>query len=75
MEVQLSPEQQARLSRMAEAQGLPAEVLVRTAVERLLGYDEWLFDEVERGLAAADKGELVEHDDVRRLIETRYPAS
>ena len=74
MEVQFTPDQQARLSRLATAQGRPEEALVQEAVERLLGYDEWFSREVETGLAAADKGEFIEHDAIRRMIETRHPA-
>ena len=74
MEVELSPDQQARLLRMAEAQGLPVKVLVQTAVERLLDHDEWLCGEIDKGVSAADKGDLVEHDSLLRMIETRYPA-
>ena len=45
---------------------------MQEAVERLLDYDEWLLREVGKGLAAADRGEFVEHDDVRRtMIESR----
>ena len=74
MEVQLLPDQQDKLSRMAAAQGRPAETLVQEAVERLLHYDEWFLREVDKGLAAADRGEFVEHDDVRKMIESRYPS-
>ena len=51
MEVNLSPELQAKLERVAEQQGRNTESLVREAVERLLGYDEWFVREVEKGLA------------------------
>ena len=74
MEVQLTPDQQAKLSRIASAQGRATEALVQEAVEQLLGYDEWFSREVDKGLAAADKGEFVEHDAVRRMIDNRYPA-
>lgn len=74
MEVQLTPDQQARLSRMAAAQGCEERALVLEAVERLLNYEDWFSREVDKGIAAADAGEFVEHDDVRRLIERRYPA-
>jgi predicted transcriptional regulator len=74
MEVQFTQDQQAKLSRMAAAQGRAAEVLVQEAVDRLLRYEEWFSQEVDKGLAAADNGEFVEHDDIRRMIETRYPA-
>jgi predicted transcriptional regulator len=35
-------------------------------VERLLDYDEWFLREVDKGWAAADRGEFVEHDDIRK---------
>lgn len=73
MEVQFTTDQQAKLSRMAAEQGRAAEELVQEAVERLLCYEEWFSQEVDQGLAAAEKGEFIEHDDVRRMIETRYP--
>ena len=60
MDVQLTSDQQAKLTRMAK-QGRAAEKLVQEAVERLLNYDEWFSREVDRGLAAADRGEFVEH--------------
>lgn len=47
---------------------------MQEAVERLLNYEDWFSREVDQGIAAADAGEFVEHDDVRRLIERRYPA-
>jgi predicted transcriptional regulator len=43
------------------------------AVERLVNYDEWFLREVDKGLAAADRGELVDHADVRKMIDQRYP--
>ena len=74
MEVQFTPDQQDKLSRMAAAQGCATEALVKEAVSRLLNYDEWFLCEVEKGLAAADRGEFVDHNDVRKMIEARYPA-
>ena len=74
MEVQFTPDQEARLARMAATQGREAEVLVQEAVARLLGYDEWFSREVDKGLAAADKGAFVDHDVVRKMIDTRYPS-
>jgi len=74
MEVEFTPDQQSKLSRMAADQGRPAETLVQEAVDRLFSYEEWFSHEVDKGLAAADKGEFVEHDEVCRMIDTRYPA-
>ncbi len=73
MEVHFNPDLQAKLSRMATQQGRDAETLVLEAVERLVDYDDWFLQEVDKGLAAADRGEFVEHDAVRKSIDTRYP--
>lgn len=64
MEVNLSPELQAKLERVAEQQGRNKESLVREAVERLLGYDDWFVREVEKGLAQIERGEVLDHKEV-----------
>ena len=69
----LNPDLQAKLIRLAAHQGRASEVLVVEAVERLVNYDEWFLREVEKGLAAADRGEFVEHSDLRKMIDERYP--
>ena len=74
MEVPLTPDQQAKLSRMASAQGRAAETLVQEAVDHLLNYNDWFLREVDKGLAAAEGGEFVEHDEIRKMIDRRYPA-
>jgi predicted transcriptional regulator len=72
MEVRLSPELEQKINRVAVQQGRDSESLAREAVERFMEYDEWFLREVERGIAAADRGEFIEHDEVGRLIESRY---
>jgi len=74
VEVQFTPDKQAKLSRIAAAQGLATEALVQEAVDRLLSQEEWFSQEVEHGLAASQKDEFVEHDDVRRMIDSQFPA-
>jgi plasmid stabilization system protein ParE len=46
---------------------------VREAVERFVDYDEWFVREVDKGLAAADRGERIDHEEVGKLIDRRYP--
>lgn len=62
-----------RLSRLAAERGCAAEVLAREAVELFVDSDEWFRREVETGFASAERGEFVEHEDVRKLIDSRYP--
>ena len=73
MEVRLNPELQGKLSRLASEQGRDSEALIVEAVERMVNYDEWFLKEVEKGLAAADRDEFVENEDVKKLIDRRYP--
>jgi predicted transcriptional regulator len=63
---------EGKLDRIAAEQGRNREALVSEAIERFVGYDDWFVREVERGLAAADRGEFVDHEDVRALIDERY---
>jgi predicted transcriptional regulator len=73
MDVPLNPELQAKLRKLAEQQGRASTALIVEAVERMVNYDEWFLREVDKGLAAADRGELVDHSDVRKMIDERYP--
>ncbi len=73
MEVDLTPDLEAKLTRLAVEQGRDTRALVREAVERLVNYDEWFVREVEKGLAAADRGELIDHEEIGKLIDQRYP--
>lgn len=75
MEVHLSPDIQTKLTRLATEQGRESEALVLEAIERMVNYDEWFLREVDRGLAAADRGDLIEHNDIRKMIDSRYPAA
>jgi predicted transcriptional regulator len=73
VEVDLTPDLEAKLTRLAAEQGRDTRALVREAVERFVNYDEWFAREVENGLAAADRGELIEHAQIGKLIDERYP--
>ena len=73
MEVRLKPDLEEKLSRLANEKGRDRESLVVEAVERMVDYDAWFVHEVEKGLASADRGEFIEHDEIRKLIDRRYP--
>ena len=74
MEVRFPPELKAKLDRIAQQEGRDAESLVCDAVERLVSHDEWFLNEVEKGLGAAERGEFVDHEEIGRLIDRRYPS-
>lgn len=71
--MRLRPDLQEKLARLANQQNRDSESLVVEAVERLVNYDEWFAQEVEKGIAAADRGEFIGHEDIRKLIDGRYP--
>jgi RHH-type transcriptional regulator, rel operon repressor / antitoxin RelB len=73
MEIPLTPDLHAKLARLAAQQGRDTEALIVEAVERMVSYDEWFLREVRKGIAAADRGELRDHEEVRKLIDQRYP--
>lgn len=73
MEVRLDPALQAKLAQLASKQGRGTEELVVDAVERMVNFDQWFMREVEKGISAADRGELVDHQEVHKLIDRRYP--
>ena len=73
MEVHLTSDLKAKLTRLAAEQGRDTRTLVLEAVERLVNCDEWFVREVEKGLASADRGELIDHEEIGKLIAQRYP--
>ena len=64
MEVSLSPEQQAKLARLAKERGTDAQALARVAIVRLLEYDDWFVREVEKGLAQVESSNTLTHEEV-----------
>jgi predicted transcriptional regulator len=69
MEVHFTPEQEAQLSQIANHSGTDTEQLVKDAALRLLREDARFREGVTRGIAAAERGEFVEHDQVWANVE------
>jgi predicted transcriptional regulator len=71
MEVTLSADLQAKLTRIAQERGTDPQALAREAIERLVDYDDWFMREVEKGLAQVERGETLSHEEVRARLEKR----
>ena len=69
MEVNLSPDVQSKLSRLAAQQGRDTEALVAEAVERLVDYDDWFVAEVYKGLSQIEQGQTLSHEDVGSRLD------
>lgn len=69
MEVTLSPDLQAKLTRIAQERGTDPQALAREAIERMVEYDDWFVREVEKGLAQIERGETLSHEEVGARLE------
>jgi len=72
MEVNIYPDVQAKLARLAAERGREVQSLVLEAIEKLVEHEKWFLREVEAGLAFSEDGELVDHEDVGKLITRCY---
>ena len=64
MEGRLQPEKEAQLAQIAEQRGLKPADLAQQVLSRYLEDDTCFIEAVNVGLAAAERGEFMEHDEV-----------
>jgi predicted transcriptional regulator len=69
--VELTEAQDAHLQAEAERQEVSPESLVAALVQRQVEYDIWFRAEVQKGIDAADRGELISHEEVVARSERR----
>jgi predicted transcriptional regulator len=72
MEVHFSPDIETRLQQVALANGKDAEQLVKDTIARMLESQARFVAGVERGIAAAARGELIDHEDVVKRINRLF---
>ena len=68
MEVQFEPDVQAQLNQFAASQGKAAAQVVEETVARMLQRQAQFTEGVSRGIAAANRGDLIEHAEVVERI-------
>jgi len=71
MEVHFTPEQWQRLSQIAAHAGTDAEHLVKNAALRLVEEDARFRATVRESVAEADRGELIDDEEVRLWLDER----
>jgi predicted transcriptional regulator len=74
MEVHFPPDVETRLQQVAVANGKDAEQLVKETVARMLESQARFIAGVQRGIEQANRGEFVEHNDVRCRIDRLFPS-
>jgi predicted transcriptional regulator len=74
MEVHFSPDVETRLRQVALANGKDAEQLVKDTVARMLENQARFVAGVEKGIAQADRGEVIDHKDLVTRINRLFEA-
>jgi predicted transcriptional regulator len=71
MELELTPETEAKLNDLALRTHRGAGELPREAVDHLVIYNEWFEREVKASIAAVERGEIVSGKDVLTWLDRR----
>ena len=69
MEVHLQPEKEAQLAQIAAQRGLNPDELAQRVLSHYLEDDKHFVEAVNIGLAAADRGEFIEHEEVVKRVK------
>jgi predicted transcriptional regulator len=72
MNLQVPPELEAKLTRLAAETGRTADQVALDLLASSIDHDEWFRSEVEKGRASAREGRMLEHDDVAARMDRRY---
>jgi predicted transcriptional regulator len=72
MEVHFTPEQEAQLTQMATKAGTNPERLVKDVLVRYLDDEALFLAAIEKGIAAAERGEFIEEEEMDDRIERMF---
>ena len=64
MEVHFTPLTEAQLKQFAERKGKNVSQVVEETISDMLARRALFLEAVDRGIASADRGDLIDHDDV-----------
>jgi RHH-type transcriptional regulator, rel operon repressor / antitoxin RelB len=68
MTLRLEPELRKRLDGLARAQRRSRSFVAAEAIREYVAVNEWQIEEINKGLAEADRGEFASDDQVRRTM-------
>lgn len=72
--VRLDEDTLKRVGQMADAMDRPRAWLMAHAIKQFVDREEWYIREVEKGIAAADQGQLIDHQQVKAKWEAKCAA-
>ncbi len=70
--VRVTPKIAKRLEKLAESMDRSKSYLAAEAIEEYLDLHEWQIKAIEEGIAAADRGELLDWEIVKKEWEKRF---
>ena len=74
MELHFTPKQEAQLAQIANKAGTAPERLVTTVVARYLNEETRFLAAVEKGIAAAERDEFIEEEEMDARLEAMFKA-
>ena len=75
MEVQFIPEQEAQVTRVAQQAGMDTERWLKDLALRAVEETSRFRLAVREGVAQADRGDLIDDDEIRLWLEQQQPQS
>lgn len=72
MNLQVPPELEAKLSRLAAETGRTADQVALELLVNSVEHDDWFRREVEKGRLSGREGRLLNHDEVASRMDHRY---
>lgn len=70
LSVHTKPETRDKLDAIARATNRTKSSLANEAIEQYVAHQEWLVTEIQKGIAAADRGELVPDSEVENWFQS-----
>lgn len=71
MTVRLESEVKSRLDKLAQLTHRSKSYLASEAINEYLKIQEWQLNEIKKGIFEADKGQLVDHENILTFWESR----
>jgi RHH-type rel operon transcriptional repressor/antitoxin RelB len=73
--VRVKPDVAARLEKLAESMERSKSYLAAEAIEEYLEIHEWQVQAIQEGIAAADRGETISFDEIKKQWEKKVEDS
>lgn len=72
MNLQVPPELETKLTRLAAETGRTVDQVALDLLASSANHDEWFRQEVEKGRVASREGRLLDHNEVASRMDRRY---